>query len=126
MTPLTALEAHQTLCDELYQLAIEENRHLRQHQRAPESALLERKRKLLERLNEVVDRLRAIPAGSVRAAAMRDGLEKNRARLLQIIQLDQENEHLLLRVSMVGERAGGAAPARPPASMLQRIYARTA
>ena len=119
-----AIREHQQLCDEIHQVVLEENRFLRQHQRSPDSLFLQRKRQLLERLDTSLAGLRTIPAGSVRDAETRDVLEKTRARILQILQLDKENEQLLLRVSVSASR-GSTAPA-PAASvaMLQKIYSR--
>jgi hypothetical protein len=104
---------------------LEENRFLRQHQRAPDAAFIARKRQLLERLDSSLANLRTIPAGSVRDPAVRDALEKTRTRILQILQLDKENEQLLLRVSLPSQRPA-TAPATPMASvaMLQKIYSR--
>ncbi len=120
-----AIREHQQLCDEIHQCVLEENRHLRQHQRAPAESLIARKRLLLERLDHSLASLRSIPPSSVRDPDLRDQLEKTRARILQILQLDKENEQLLLRVSLGGNRAP-AEGANPPASvaMLQKIYAR--
>jgi hypothetical protein len=126
MTPLAAITEHHQLCDELHQLAMEENRFLRQHQRAPEAALLDRKRALLARLDETLGSLRSIPAASARDSAMRQQLENTRARILQILQLDKENEQLLLRYSLVRGRPDAKPAPSPSVSMLQRIYARSA
>ena len=41
MSTQETLQKHLQVCDELYQLALEENRHLKQHRRAPEAASLE-------------------------------------------------------------------------------------
>lgn len=125
MSQSEALHAHHLLCDEIHQCVLEENRFLRQQQRAPDTALLERKRTLLARLDATLATLRTLPAASVRDPAARDELEKTRARILQILQLDKENEQLLLRCSLAGHRPPGTAPA-PTASvsMLQKIYAR--
>ena len=123
MTQLATLAGHHALCDELHQLALDENRFLRQHQRAPEAALLERKRMLLEKLDVSLAALRALPAASARDPEARAQLEKTRARILQILQLDKENEQLLLRCSLPRGRAATPAPAASVA-MLQKIYAR--
>jgi len=122
MSSLPALQQHQALCDEIHQVALEENRFLRQHQRAPEPAMLERKRSLLEKLDISLAALRALPAGSARDPEARAQLELTRGRILQILQLDKENEQLLLRCSLASGRAP-AGPA-PSVSMLQKIYAR--
>ena len=47
MTSTEVLQSHLTLCDELYQLALEENRFLKQNQRTPDAPLIDRKRALL-------------------------------------------------------------------------------
>jgi hypothetical protein len=98
MTLEEALQQHLALCDELYQLALEENRFLRVEQRPPEEAWRERKRALSERLAQSLDNLRTLG----RQPGARGGavLEEARARSLQILMLDRENEQLLLRCSM--------------------------
>ena len=126
MTPLEALQQHTQICDELYALALEENRFLQQHRRAAPPELLERKRALLARLDAALAALRAPPSGDHRGPEMRSALDKTRSRILQILQLDRENEQLLMRFSLA--RAGGASPddaaPAPSAGMLQKIYAR--
>jgi len=123
MTPTEALHQHQQLCDELHQCALEENRFLRQHQRPLSSELLERKRDLLTKLDNSLAALRTVPAGRVREPETRDLLEHTRARILQILQLDKENEQLLLRFSLSGPRPAPGA-ASPSSALLQKIYAR--
>jgi hypothetical protein len=51
MSQSAALSGHQALCDQLHALALEENRFLRTHQRAPDAAFLTRKRELLAQLD---------------------------------------------------------------------------
>ncbi|WP_415908157.1 hypothetical protein [Oleiharenicola sp. Vm1] len=124
MTPLQALQQHHQLCDELHALALEENRFLQQNQRAPEAALLERKRALLTRLDETLTALRTAEGESGNQPALRTALEKTRARILQVLQLEKENEQLLLRYSLTANRAPAPASTLLPASMLQKIYQR--
>lgn len=117
---MEALQQHQQLCDELHELALTENSFLQQHRRAPDAALLDRKRALLSRLDETLGALRTAtssPAGGFGAA-----LEKARSRILQVLQLDRENEQLLLRCSLTSRPATAPAPVAP--SMLQKIYQR--
>ena len=125
MSQCEAIQEHHQLCDEIHQCILDENRFLRQQQRAPDAALLERKRTLLTKLDTTLAALRTIPAASARDPEMRAQLEKTRARILQILQLDKENEQLLLRCSLATARPAGATPG-PTASvsMLQKIYAR--
>ncbi|MBA4137963.1 MAG: hypothetical protein C0518_11655 [Opitutus sp.] len=106
----------------MHELALEENRFLQQHQRAPDAALLDRKRQLLSRLDDALAALRAAPRDGENQSAMRQALDKARARILQILQLDKENEQLLLRYSLGGGRPAGGTIVPP--SMLQKIYQR--
>lgn len=124
MPSLTALSAHQELCDEIHSAVLAENHFLRLHQRAPSTDLLDRKRALLVRLDETLAALRAVPAASARNPETRAQLEKTREKILQTLQLDKENEQLLLRCSLTGSRS----PSNPAPSitMLQKIYARCA
>ena len=123
MTQSETLQRHQQLCDDRHQCALEENRFLRLHQRAPDTALLDRKRALLTRLDESLSALRTVPAASARDTSTQERLERSRTRILQILQLDRENEQLLLRCSLAGPRST-TAPAAPSAVLLQKIYAR--
>lgn len=124
MTPLQALQQHHQLCDELHALALEENRFLQQNQRAPDAPLLEKKKTLLARLDETLAALRGAQSDSGNQTALRQALEKTRARILQVLQLEKENEQLLLRFSLTGNRPVAPAPTLMPASMLQKIYQR--
>ena len=126
MTQLETIQAHHRLCDEIHQCVLDENRFLRQQQRAPDAAMLERKRVLLERLDTTLAALRTVPAASARDPETREQLERSRARILQILQLDKENEQLLLRCSLASARPAGMTPPAntPSVTMLQKIYAR--
>lgn len=124
MTQFEAIHEHHQLCDEIHQCVLDENRFLRQQQRAPDAALLERKRVLLGKLDTTLAALRAVPAASARDPETRAQLEKTRARILQILQLDKENEQLLLRCSLTANRPTGTAAPTASVTMLQKIYAR--
>ncbi len=121
MTSLEALQQHQQICDELYALALEENRFLQQHRRAAGPELIDRKRALLARLDAALTALRAAPAGDSRGSEFRAALDKTRSRILQILQLDRENEQLLTRHSLSGSAPVSLA-VPVPAGMLQKIY----
>ncbi len=125
MTPMKALQQHQELCNELHQFALEENSFLQQHRRAPGTAFLERKKGLLARLDQSLAALRTVPRTGAEGAPFRALLDKTRAKILQVLQLDRENEQLLLRFSLAGT-AGVTTTAAPSASMLQKIYQRHA
>lgn len=121
--PAEILRQHQQVCDELYQCVLEENRHLRQHGIAPGEEHLARKRLLLARLDGAVDAMRQVPSGAARAAGASAQAENGRARILQILQLERENEQLHARGSRPDTRPAAAASA---AGMLQKIYSRSA
>ena len=124
MTQSETLREHHQLCDEIHQCALEENRFLRQHQRTPGADLLARKRAMLGKLDQSLSALRALPSASARDPEARLQLENTRARILQILQLDKENEQLLLRCSLGSTRPAPGAPSAPSVTMLQKIYAR--
>ena len=124
MNPLPSLLQHQQLCDDIYQCVLDENRFLRQHQRVPDAAMLARKRILLGQLDDSLTALRAVPAASAREPSLQAGLEKNRARILQILQMEKENEQLLLRCSLASTTGDAATAPAPASSLLQKIYAR--
>lgn len=121
---MDALKQHQQVCDELHTLALDENRHLQQHRRAPDAPLLERKRTLLSRLDETLLALRTASREGVQASDFRQAIEKTRSRILQILQLDKENEQLLLRFSLTGNRVAESSSSAMSPSLLQKIYQR--
>jgi hypothetical protein len=116
------LRRHQAVCDELYQCVLDENRHLRQHMTVPDQAQVSRKRALLTRLDEALDAMREIPTETARDAKVAAQIENGRARILQILQLERENEELLQRCSTPGVHKKTSAASA--AGMLQKIYAR--
>lgn len=115
----TILQDHTTLCSRIYELMIEENRHLSTMGTAPDDALLERKRSLLAALTPSLDRLRSA-AGQATAPETRSIIEKAMQTILKALLLDRENEQLLLKTTMT--RRGSGIQPRPAASHLQRIY----
>ena len=125
MTPLEALQEHRHVCDQLYEAALAEGRFLQQNQRAPDQALLEKKQRLLVRLDETLTALRAAPPADARQPEFRTALDLTRSRILQILQIEKENEQLLLRLSLSrgAPQAAPAAPAPGPA-LLHRIYSK--
>jgi hypothetical protein len=118
---MEAIQSHQQICDELYELAQEENRFLQQHQRPAAPSLLERKRGLLARLGAALAALRAVPPRDARASQAGGALDRARSRILQILQLDRENEQLLTRYSL---GAGAARPAAAAHPGLLQIYSK--
>ncbi len=120
------LERHQRICDDLYQLALEENRYLLEKKRTFGAELLERRQALLDQLSTNLDALKqAITPAPGEAREMADLKEKVRQRILQCIHLDRDNEKLILRYSLQS-RGGPAATlspaAPPPAGNIARLY----
>ncbi len=113
------IQDHLRVCDDVHQCVLEENRFLRQHQRAPSPALIERKTALRGQLDANVAALRELPGGLIRDPEMRARIERTRSRILQILQLERENEQLLLRCSLAAPRAASATPA---SNLVQKIY----
>lgn len=120
MTHQDPLQNHRKLCDELYQFALEENRFLKEQCRPPAPELIERKRALLARLEESLAALRAAPRDSATSAENRAASEQAKARMLQFLHLDRENEQLLLRHSL-SPRPPATAPLAGAATV-QRAY----
>lgn len=122
MSPAEALSQHQAVCDELHALSLEENSFLQQYRHAPGAEFAARKKALIERLDAVLDALRAAPKGALGEMAYRQAMDSAQRRVLQILQLERENEQLLLRVSL--SRSGVGLPTLSPAT-LDKIYRRS-
>jgi len=128
MNPADALSRHLELCEELHQLALEENRFLKTQQQSPDAALIERRRSLLDRLNDSLTAIRPageepLPTDRMAREQRKDTIEKARTRILQILHLQKENEQLVLRYSLGAPRP--TVPNTPPsAGHLQKLYER--
>jgi hypothetical protein len=121
MKESSPLAKHQALCDDLYRLALDENRFLKESGRSPGPELAARKRELLARLDESLAALRGAtaPLGD----EDRKMAELTKARVLQFLHLDRENEQLLLRGSLARPAAASTAPAATARQLLE-TYAR--
>ncbi len=118
-----SLNTHTSLCEEIYNLMIEENRHLRSSGQPPVDALLNRKGVLLGTLSFSLERIRAAIAESLPTSAeIRQCVQRAQQTILKALLLDRENEQLLLKCTMQ-KRPLIAAP-RPAMAQLQRAYGR--
>jgi len=115
------LQDHTALCSQIYDLMIEENRHLSTAGTPPDEVLLERKRGLLAALSPSLAGLRGA-AGGDPSPETRSLIERAMQTILKALLLDRENEQLLLKTT-IARRPGGI-PSRPAASHLQRLYGR--
>jgi hypothetical protein len=121
------LERHQHICDELYQLSLEENKFLVENKRQYGAELLNRKQGLLDRLNQNLDALKqALDDTPGENRSLDELKERTRQRILQIIHLDRENEKLILRYSLQSRAgtapAGTGAPPPPAPGSVARLY----
>lgn len=107
ISPEEVIRAHIALCDEVMALILEENRILRSTGAPPQEDFVERKRRLLPRLDSSVAQLRAVrESGAVLGDAARRSVESAQNKLMKIFMLDRENEQLLLKVTMPVARMG--------------------
>lgn len=120
-----ALTSHAEICDELYELMLDENRFLKASGRAKEEAFLNRKRAMLASLTRSLEAVRegASQRGSS-TPELRVAMEKVQQIILKALLLDRENEQLLLKSTLQPKPAVAVGSARPAASQLQRIYGR--
>lgn len=117
------LERHQRICDDIYQLALDENRFLTEKKRPFGQDLLQRRQALLDQLSTNLEALKQALAPVPREAqALAELKEKVRQRILQIIHLDRENEKLILRYSLQSRGGPAAASTPPPAGSVARLY----
>jgi hypothetical protein len=80
------------LCEEVYQLMLDENRVLKASGQPPEESLLNRKRALLARLDESLGRLKGVAAQSkATTPELRAAMEKGQQSILRALLLDREN-----------------------------------
>ena len=115
------LNSHTALCDEIYNLMIEENRHLRRSGQPPADTLLSRKSVLLGTLSFSLERLRAgLPESLPTSAEVRHCVKKAQKTIMKALLLDRENEQLLLKCTM--QRRTQLPAVRPAAAQLQRLY----
>jgi hypothetical protein len=117
-----SLKAHTALCEEIYDLMIEENRFLRSSGRAPSNALLARKGALLGTLSFSIERLRAAMAeDSPTTPEIRTRVQDAQQTILKALLLDRENEQLLLKSTL---QHRPAAPEIATPSQVNRAYGR--
>ena len=120
-----SLDTHTARCEEIYDLMIEENRHLRSAGRPPADTLLSRKGALLGTLSFSLERVRAALADALPTTSkIRTRAQKAQQTILKALLLDRENEQLLLKCTMM--RRPVAPTPKPAASQLQRAYGHTA
>jgi hypothetical protein len=124
MTAEEVIRAHAQLCDEVMAVIMEENRILRSTGNVPDVAFVERKKALLPRLDESLERLRLVrEEGGPLGESARRQVEVAQNKLMKIFMIDRENEQLLLKVTMPVARMGMAPVVRKvDSSRLRKTY----
>jgi hypothetical protein len=121
MNPEEVVRAHMVLCDDVLAVIMEENRILRATGAAPQEDFLSRKRALLPRLDQSLERLRVLRESGVPVGeGLRRTIETAQNKLMRIFMLDRENEQLLLKATMPAAR--GVGPRRATPGALRRTY----
>jgi hypothetical protein len=124
MPIVDCIHAHSSLCEEVYDFFLEENRLLRSSAHPVEPALLDRKRFLLKALGASLERIRetASSSGVKKSSALRVVSEKAQRILLKAMLLDKENEQLLLKHALSASRGEVQIIPKPTAKQVRRRY----
>ena len=121
---LDLIWSHSSLCEEVYNVLLDENRVLRESGELAQSGVLEKKRMLLSGLEESLMRMRQAvqTARPAKNAALRSVAGKAQRVLLKAMLLDKENEQLLLKHAL--SSSGGAAQLspKPTAKQVKKRY----
>ena len=106
-SPEDVIRSHIDLCDEVMAVVMEENRILRSTGAAPQEDFIARKRTLLPRLDESLERLRIVRESEVQLGeGARKSIEVAQNKLMKIFMIDRENEQLLLKATMPVAKMG--------------------
>jgi hypothetical protein len=104
------LDEHAALCEQTWQLILEENRLLKTSGLPPDENFLDKKRRLVSRLDASLSALREQgPKGRAEIPECRIIMEKAQQIILKTLLLDRENEQLLLKCTMLAKPAAKAA-----------------
>ena len=119
----SALQDHTTLCEQAYQLILEENCLLKTTGQPPNETFLERKQQLLTSLDTSLSVLRTEGQKSKSEnQKYRAAMEKAQQIILKTLLLDRENEQLLLKSTMTAKPV--VPKYVPSAAHLQKLYQR--
>jgi len=114
----STLAEHLRLCEETYQMLLEENRMLKQSGQRPDSEFLKQKKALVLRF-EVTNRVLS-EADRTEARRFRQAIEKAQQLVLKTLLLDRENEQLLLKCTL-GEKPR-VKWSLPPPTRVEKTY----
>jgi hypothetical protein len=116
--------SHSTLCEEVYNLLLDENRILRGSGELEGSGLLDKKRMLLNALDNSLQQMRqaARAATVVKTPALRSVATKAQRVLLKAMLLDKENEQLLLKHALSSSSGEVQIIPKPTAKQVKKRY----
>ena len=105
MDPVDILKQHLALCQDVYQLLLEENTWLKVQKKVPEMQFLERKKVIVEKLEGSLSNLKKLkPEFFSPFDDSKKLVGESHAKLLQIFYLDRENEDLLVKLNQPLDR----------------------
>lgn len=116
--------SHSTLCEEVYNLLLDENRILRGSGELAESGVLDKKRMLLSALDHSLQQMRqaAGAAKLVKTPALKSVATKAQRVLLKAMLLDKENEQLLLKHALSSSSGEVQIIPKPTAKQVKKRY----
>lgn len=105
MEPREVIKRHYSLCENVYQLLLEENSWLKVKKSPPEMEFLDRKKEIVEQLESSLTNLRKLkPEFFSPFDDTKKLVGDSHSKLLQIFYLDRENEDLLVKLNQSFER----------------------
>jgi len=105
MEPVDILKQHLALCQDVYQLLLEENTWLKVQKKVPEMQFLEKKKVIVERLEGSLSNLKKLkPEFFSPFDDSKKLVGDSHSKLLQIFYLDRENEDLLVKLNQPLDR----------------------
>ena len=105
MEPVDILKQHLALCNDVYQLLLEENTWLKVQKKVPEMQFLEKKKVIVQRLEGSLSNLKKLkPEFFSPFDDSKKLVGESHSKLLQIFYLDRENEDLLVKLNQPLDR----------------------
>ena len=116
--------SHSTLCEEVYNMLLDENRILRGAGMLEESGVLDKKRMLLKALDDSLQEMRqaAKVSPAAKTTALRSVAAKAQRVLLKAMLLDKENEQLLLKHALSSSAGNVQIIPKPTAKQVRKRY----
>ncbi|RFC44199.1 MAG: hypothetical protein DVB28_001135 [Verrucomicrobia bacterium] len=116
--------SHGTLCEEIYSLLLEENRILRGSGELEKSGVLDKKRMLLNALDNSLQQMRqaARATAVAKTPVLKTVATKAQRVLLKAMLLDKENEQLLLKHALSSSSGEMQIIPKPTAKQVKKRY----